>query len=335
MQYGAMVHSRMFRFLALVAILSGCGSVKASQDAAAVDGAVTVDGAAMVDGAAAVDSAPPADAVTDGAGPRCDPSKPFAAAVPVANVNSPANDESARLSADELTLYFSSNRGGGAGGADLYMATRTSRDADFSTPTRIVSLASNGNEGGPTPTPDGLGLIFSRSPMGQPSAVGLYLATRSSTSADWSQTTPLTTVNGSSDALAPYLTEQGDVLYFVSTRNGNYDIFVATKQSDGTFGAVAPVTAVNMAGTIETSPVGSEDGKTLYFNSNRAGGDVWVATRSSAGGTYGTPVHAADLDTSANDYPSWLSADGCVMYLVRDGSGGLGGFDIWVAKKPL
>lgn len=316
----------MGRYLAVLALLSACGSVQNSTPDAA-----SIDAAPSIDGAPPTDSAPQPDA----AGPRCDPTKPFAAAVPVANVNSPGNDVTARLSADELTMYFSSDRGGGAGESDIYVATRSSRDADFSAPTQVVSLASNGSEGGPTLTPDQLGLVFSRSPAGQPGAVDLYMATRSSTNTDWSQTTDLTAVNANSNALAPYLSENGNVLYFVSTRNGDYDIFVATKQTDGTFGAVAPVAAVNIASTIDTSPVESEDGKTLYFASNRTGGDIWVTTRASAGGTYGTPVHAADLESAANDYPSWLSADTCVMYLIRDGAGGLGGFDIWVAKKPL
>jgi hypothetical protein len=310
----------MIRPLACAIILAACGSVHGDQpDAAAGDSAANADSSLS----------------TDAHAPRCDATKPFAAAVPVANINSPANEQAARLSSDELTIYFASDRGGGAGGFDLYTATRSSRDADFSAPTRIISLASAGTEGSPTPTADGLGLILDRAPMASPTSVTLYMATRTSTSADWSATTAMTSVDGSSDAMSGYLTEGGNVLYFVSTRSGNYDIFVATKQGDGTYGAVSAVVPVDVSNTIDATPVGSQDGTMLYFSSNRSGGDVWLATRSSPGGTFGTPVPATDLESADADYPTWLSDDRCVMYLFRNGTSGLGGFDLWVAKKPL
>jgi len=42
-------------------------------------------------------------------------------------VNSPSNDNEPHISSDRQTLYFSSNRTGGMGGADLYMTTRARR----------------------------------------------------------------------------------------------------------------------------------------------------------------------------------------------------------------
>jgi len=47
------------------------------------------------------------------------------------NVNSSANDGGASISADGLTLYFSSNRSGGFGGYDLWCTTRATINDDW------------------------------------------------------------------------------------------------------------------------------------------------------------------------------------------------------------
>jgi hypothetical protein len=33
--------------------------------------------------------------------------------------------------------------------------------------------------------------------------------------------------------------------------------------------------------------------------------------------------------------PTWISADNCVIYLMSSRAGGLGGNDIWIAKRPM
>lgn len=77
----------------------------------------------------------PADAPTDAAvqQPRCNPTASFGAPVAITEINTGgARDESASLSPDELTVYFSSNRTGTLGGYDIFMATRASKTAMWS-----------------------------------------------------------------------------------------------------------------------------------------------------------------------------------------------------------
>jgi hypothetical protein len=68
----------------------------------------------------------------------------------------------------------------------------------------------------------------------------------------------------------------------------------------------------------------SADGLSLYFASNRAGSqgstnssDVWVARRQTKADAFGTPTNVAELSSPDEDIPSWLSADGCRMYVAR------------------
>jgi OOP family OmpA-OmpF porin len=67
----------------------------------------------------------------------------------LANVNDPgATDLDPAVSSDGSFLLFSSARGGGAGGFDLYEAPRLG--VDYGTPVRVTSLASTANEQQPT-----------------------------------------------------------------------------------------------------------------------------------------------------------------------------------------
>ncbi len=79
------------------------------------------------------------DAVTDALAPCAGP---FGAPTRLVSISSLFTDEGASLSEDGLEIYVGSNRPGGAGGADLYVATRATKADPFSTPQRIVELAS-------------------------------------------------------------------------------------------------------------------------------------------------------------------------------------------------
>jgi hypothetical protein len=87
---------------------------------------------------------------------------------------------SPEISADGLSLYFSSTRGGGHGGTDIWVAKRAAKDDPWGEP---VSLGPNVNSGSddwsPSISADGLTLVFSRG-FGS-----IWAATRESADADW------------------------------------------------------------------------------------------------------------------------------------------------------
>ena len=82
----------------------------------------------------------------------------------------------------------------------------------------------------------------------------------------------------------------------------------------------------------------SHDLRTLFFASSAGAPDVsqdydiWSSTRASATAAFGAPVRVPELSSSAEDYPSWLSPDGCRIYLTR---GQLEtGYAVFVASRP-
>ena len=82
----------------------------------------------------------------------------------------------------------------------------------------------------------------------------------------------------------------------------------------------------------------SSDGLEMYIDSGRPGGyghwDIWVARRPTKDDDWGTPVNlGANVNSSSLDSFSHISADGLELYFESKRLGGVGGGDIWVAKR--
>src|SRR5688572_27636513 len=88
-------------------------------------------------------------------------------------------------------------------------------------------------------------------------------------------------------------------------------------------------------------PVLSKDEKTLFFTSTRPGGygseDIWVSQRQNKNAPWGEPVNLGSrINTPFADRMRSISADGRIILLQSNRSGGQGGTDIWaiVRKRP-
>lgn len=325
------------RFL-LVAfgLLAGCSLVTSLDDLRGADGSTAPD--APVD---ALD-APAADSPEPDAAPPCDLTKPFAAPTPIVELNTAALDSIARLSGDELTVYFDryptadAGVAGGVGGSDLFMATRASRAAAFG---KAVPLAINtaNDESNPTFYNGGLELFYDSNGTGGMGSYDVWSATRQTTSVDFSNPGDLPApVNGGTYDAHPYVTPSGLVLYFVSTRGGNDDLYRATRSATNvpfvmdTTGALAAVSS----SAHDWFPVVTLDERTIYFASDRGSSgnlDVYVATRVSTSDPFSVATPVAELNTPAGEYPSWISEDGCRLYMTSDRAGSQ---DLFVAVKP-
>jgi hypothetical protein len=78
-------------------------------------------------------------------------------------VNTTVYEGAPHLSADDLTVYFDSNRPGGlaAGGWDIYFATRPDVSAPFGTPVLVREICSTSDDGAPWVSADGRTIVFS------------------------------------------------------------------------------------------------------------------------------------------------------------------------------
>jgi streptogramin lyase len=280
-----------------------------------------------------------------GSAPRCDLTKPFGPPTVVPIINSSANDYGAEL-ADDLTLYFGSDRSGGGaaggGGADLYVATRSSPSGSFTTAQGLQGINTSNTELWPRLTNGGLTLYYVQYVTAASGVGDIYVTSRSSVAAAFAPGAQLAQVNiATSDEGDPFPWRDGEVLYFVSNRTGTmgpYDIYVSTRRTDGSYANPEPLSEINST-AFDTSPLVTSNGLRIYWSSNRTDGggtshDIWTATRSSTSAPFANLARVSELNSDYADAPNWISPDGCKIYLTTTRPGGPGGQDIWEASRP-
>lgn len=195
-------------------------------------------------------------------------------------INTPtANENGLRLSLDGKALYFSSNRQGGPGTSDLYVATRRSKNHPWSAARNLGPLLNTELfEGFPTPSADDNTLYFSRSTTFDSPDSDIWVTTRPNRDEPWGIPERLAeSINGPSAEFAPSISTDGLTLYFASQRPGNIgflDIWVARRTTtSGPWGPPENLgPSVNTRFAVTLAPFISANGRRLYFMSTRPGG---------------------------------------------------------------
>lgn len=244
-------------------------------------------------------------------------------------------------SADGLTLYFVSDRPGGSGELDLWVAARTTTSDPWQRPVNLgPTINSRDGEASPSISTDGLELYFdssSRRPGGQGDA-DLWVTKRATRSAPWRPPENLgAVVNSPHGDGTPQLSRDSRTLYFSSWRPnglGNRDLWATTRRSP-----TEPWQPPTNLGQAVNGPdhewcaAPSPDGLALIFQSNRPGGlggdDLYATTRDTPTSPWRTPVHLRSLNTPDEDAKAHFSADGALLYFMSTRPGGYGFFDIW------
>jgi hypothetical protein len=280
------------------------------------DGATADTGLADAGGDAASNDGP----VT----PTCAPTNRFGAPIrlpldtpDVVAAWGPGGPWGARLTADQLTVYFTARRG-------IWRAARATVADDFQMASATAVLTPTDptlEDWAPTISGDGSTLFFgSGSQVNSPPNWQIFGATVDGQSLGPPAEVPsLAVADLTVQQSMPYLLPDGKVIYFSSTRTGSWDIFRADRAtSGGDFGPPAAVTSINTAAQ-EAVAVVSPDELAIYFSSNRDDSAGWahtyVATRTSSADGFGAALRLVELDVADDhSYPDWISADGCVIY---------------------
>jgi Tol biopolymer transport system component len=270
----------------------------------------------------------------------CDPSLPFNNGVPLAGVDAmDSNDGAGRLSPDELTIYFFSDRlRVSPGDNDVFMATRASITEPFGAPQPVGGVSTDhSTEGWPSVTGDGLTMYL------EADTTRVLSSRRMTPAAQFPAASPVVLSPGDASAAnvgQPFILPDESALYFVSNRPdpGSLDLFRAERDATSSqFGVPAPVEGANSSSS-EYAPTLSADELILYFGSGRkespaqGNQDIWMTRRASRTATFDPPVNVRELNTAAEEWPSWLSPDGCRLYFTRVGATGR---KMWVAERPL
>jgi hypothetical protein len=279
---------------------------------------------------AAMDSASGGDANTsDGSSARCDSTKPFGTPTLLANVNTSNEETAFSFTRDEHIAFVGRVVQGPPSSATIVLAERASREVDFPTPASTLTAAINnvaGFEYAPSSVADGLILYFHRYTA---EAITIYAATRPDNVSSFSEGTSISVDGtGLQNALSPTISADGQTLYWL-----DYNDFKMRSAKRGNTPTI--FTNVRVASTMDLShsPVLSADELTLYYSQGN-GVDVLESTRASTSEMFGTGVPVANVNSAMDDSPVAVSSDGCVLYISSARSGGVGGRDIWQARRP-
>ena len=263
-------------------------------------------------------------------------------------INTGFNEQGPNLSKDGLTLYFGSDRPGGVGSFDLWVARRACADCPWDAPVNLGPVVNTtASETGPGLSIDGHLLFFTSTRAGGQGLSDLYLSQRADAKDDFGWGPPVglgPDVNtAASEAGAEYLQSAEDGtgnLYFNrAPPGGTADLYYAPLTRDGeTRGPAILIpelsdpTGTDQGATLRT------DGREVFFFSTRSGGlggaDLWTSTRRSVHDAWSAPVNlGAPLNSAAAEQQPSLSGDGRTLVFASSRSGGFGGTDIWMSTR--
>jgi hypothetical protein len=261
----------------------------------------------------------------------------------VPNINSSYRDLKPSVSADGLSLFFTSTRPGGVGGMDIWVTTRQTTNNPWGEPVNLGSPVNSSAWETGCISYDGLSFYFSSTRnRGSNANADIWVTIRDTIHSEWG--TPMNlgpTVNSSADQCYISITIDELSFYFSSNRSGGYgayDIWVTTRETiDDDWS-----TPVNLGPTVnssgyDTDPSISADGRVLFFQSTRPGGlggecDIWMTRRATKDDSWGEPVNLGPTinGSAAEDCP-YVSADGSSLFFRYSQSGRHSGGDIWQA----
>jgi Tol biopolymer transport system component len=215
-----------------------------------------------------------------------------------AAVNTAFNERSPELSRDGHLLFFATNRPGGLGDFDIWVAWRAHTHDDFSWQP-AVNLGSGVNsvagDFGPSYIDNGKigipSLYFSSTRPGGLGSADIY---RSEMSRDGSfaAATPVTELNSPQGDFRPSIRGDGLEIVFDSNRPGPPDV----------------------------AGIGLRD--------------LWVSRRSALSAPWSIPKNLGpSVNSPFNDYLAMLSSDGRTLVMVSDRPGGFGGNDLYIATR--
>ncbi len=198
---------------------------------------------------------------------------------PVVNLGAPVNgshsDWGPCIARDGLTLYFSSNRPGGSGGADIYVTRRATIESLWEEPANLGPIVNGSTwDHCPSISEDGLTLVFGstreKTGTSYSNLCYIYVTTRPTINDPWEEPIRLgPTINPGLAYDSDYasISEDGLSLYFRRWSSDGAALWVATRTSvTDTWNRT-----VNF-GLRGVSPRFSADGSNMYFSSRAFGG---------------------------------------------------------------
>jgi hypothetical protein len=261
-------------------------------------------------------------------------------------INSEGNDYAPTLTADGRTIYFCSDREGGVGDHDIWVAIRNGeKRGAFAPPMALPEpVNSEESEGVASIAADGRTIYFTA--CNRDENVGdcdIYVA--EFVEGTFRNIRLVPNINSESWESNPTISADGSTLMFSSNRpgamggEGDIDIYQATLQSDGTWSPAENLGAPVNTARREDSPFQHAGGELLFFSSaghETQGGLDFVVSRRTQGGGWGLPENiGTPFNSGRQDRFIAVPVGANDVYFCSDRTdlGGLGKLDLFVASS--
>lgn len=283
------------------------------------------------------------DLARDTDGPLADAPRPacswegdfaFSSPVLLAELSSPEDDVDPFVSADGLTLYFSSKRRD-PNQADVYRADRPDTLSPFGAPVPV--LASEANETKLVLSADGL-VAYVSAAWGD-GGDDLYRAQRADRAREFTREdfSALDLFNTPLLEFDPFITQDDRNFYFTvaDSVNKTWRIMHALQTSPGVFAQPELVSGLSDPDAkAEDNPSLTADQRLMVFASASVRKDIWYARRADGPAAFGNPaiLPGVNVNTDWRDTEPFVSADGCELYFSSNRTGGPGKLDLYYAR---
>ncbi|MDT3739465.1 MAG: OmpA family protein [Candidatus Kapabacteria bacterium] len=248
--------------------------------------------------------------------------------------NSTGDDFNSNITQNGRVIYFTSDRKGGK--QRVFIVEQVGGEWNY--PSEVRGDINEGQESGAVAlTSDGQYMLFAAfdHETGGFGRTDIYSAEK--VDGKWTNVKNLgANVNSDSWDSQPMISNDGNILFFVSDREGGFggtDIYISVKSRDGWSKAVNAGKTINSESD-EMTPVIGVDNVNFTFSSNRRGGygesDIYVSKYRA--GSFSKPENAGEpINSSADEYYYYSMPNTDKAYFSSSRSGGDGKLDIYQA----
>ena len=196
----------------------------------------------------------------------------------VEDLNTEEDETTVAIAPDGLTIWVSSDREGGLGGTDVWVATRDSRSSAWSSLALVEEVSSSEDEivRGVTPTGD---LLLAWREDVDETPFDLYVARRDGST--FLPPEPISELNTPDNEADAFLASDDCVLYYTTDAAGEDDLVVAARADPNSpFVLVRALDELN-SDSADRDPWVSSDQRFIVFASRRENNqsDLYMATR--------------------------------------------------------
>ncbi len=239
------------------------------------------------------------------------------------NVNAEKGPVHPWVSADGLTIYFVSDREGGSGEQDIWMAERPSRDQPFDPAVNVAALNSPARDAAPRLSADQLTIVFMSQRVGK--GWKLWTAKRATRDAPFGPPTMLgPPINESRrDAVMPSLSNDGNTLTWFSARDGGHggwDLWQSNRTDGDKWSEPTNLGPAINSKHNETNPSLTNDGRAIVFASyGRALHPFhWLSVRSDTDQPFGRARQLfSSPDGGGWTEDKWLASGYRALYAIK------------------